>query len=179
MTKTKTIAALAALALAAGCATPGERSQASIPEKLKAPAGETLSLETLATGVQIYECGAAKSAPGRYEWVFKGPEADLFDRAGNRIGSHYGGPTWESNDGSKVVAAVQAREDAPDARAIPWLLLEAKSTSGNGVFGRTKRIQRVHTVGGITPAEACGQAEAGKTARVAYTATYYFYVTKQ
>ncbi|MNC98898.1 hypothetical protein D3C83_169990 [compost metagenome] len=74
-----------------------------------------------------------------------------------------------------MIAALKARDDAPDANAIPWLLLGAKSTSGNGVFGATKSIQRVHTVGGITPAETCNQAQAGKVARVAYTAVYYFY----
>ena len=144
----------------------------AIPEKLMPSAGETLSLETLATGVQIYECGASKDG---FQWLFKGPEADLFDRAGNRVGRHYGGPTWESNDGSKVVAALKARDDAPDANAIPWLLLGAKSNSGDGVFGRTKSIQRVSTAGGLAPAEPCTPGDAGKVARVAYTAIYYFY----
>jgi len=147
----------------------------AIPEKLKPSTGETLSLETRATGVQIYECGAGKDG---FQWLFKGPEADLFDRAGNRIGRHYGGPTWESNDGSKVVAALKARDDAPDANAIPWLLLGAKSTAGTGVFGRTTSIQRVNTAGGLAPAEACTQRDAGKVARVAYTAVYYFYAPK-
>ena len=152
----------------AGCATPGAGNPPSVPANLKAPASETLALETAATGVQIYECSAGK-------WNFKAPEADLFDRAGNKVGTHYAGPTWESNDGSKVVAALTARSDAPNAGAIPWLLLTAKSTAGNGVFGRTRSIQRVSTVGGTTPAEACNEAQAGKVARVNYTAIYYFY----
>ena len=167
------MAGLSLVAFAAGAET-----GVSIPEKLKASQSEVLSLATHATGVQIYECGIAKDAPGRFQWVFKGPEADLFDAAGNRIGRHYGGPTWESNDGSKVVAAVKARDDAPDAKSIPWLLLGAKSTAGAGVFGRTTSIQRVRTAGGTTPAEACGQAQVGKVARVAYEATYYFYVPR-
>ena len=147
----------------------------AVPEKLKPSAGEVLSLETSATGVQVYECAAGKAG---FEWVFKGPEAELFDRAGNRIGKHYGGPTWEANDGSKVVAGVAARNDAPDANAIPWLLLSAKSNAGAGVFSRTTSIQRVRTAGGTTPTAACGQAEAGKVTRVAYTAMYYFYAPK-
>lgn len=146
-----------------------------VPEKLRPSAGEVLSLETSATGVQIYECAAGKAG---FEWVFKGPEAELFDRAGNRIGRHYGGPTWEASDGSKVVAGVAARNDAPDANAIPWLLLSAKSNAGAGVFSRTTSIQRVHTAGGTTPTESCGTADAGKVARVAYKATYYFYAPK-
>jgi hypothetical protein len=161
----KLIAAML-VALAAGCATSGNAP--SVPASLRAPAGETLALETAASGVQIYECRAGK-------WEFRAPEADLYDRAGNKVGKHYAGPTWESNDGSKVVAAVAARGDAPDANAIPWLLLTAKSNAGYGIFGRTKSIQRVSTAGGTTPAEQCGPENAGRVARVAYKATYYFY----
>src|SRR5262245_58404963 len=154
------------LAALAGCATPGNAP--SVPATLQAPAGQALAVETAATGVQIYECRGGK-------WEFRAPEADLFDRKGNKIGTHYAGPTWESNDGSKVVAGVAARSDAPDANAIPWLLLTAKSNAGNGTFGQTKSIQRVSTIGGTTPTEACGAANAGKLARIAYKATYYFY----
>ena len=154
------------VALASGCATPGNAP--TVPANLQAPAGEKLALETAATGVQIYECRAGK-------WEFRAPEADLFDRKGNKVGTHYAGPTWESNDGSKVVAGVAARSDAPQAGAIPWLLLTAKSTAGYGAFGETRSIQRVDTVGGTTPTEPCSQADAGKVARVSYKATYYFY----
>jgi hypothetical protein len=167
------MAGLPLVSLAAGTGT-----GVSIPQKLRASPGEVRSLETMATGVQIYECGIAKEAPGQYQWVFKAPEADLFDAAGKRIGKHYAGPTWESSDGSKVVAAVKARDDAPDAKSIPWLLLGAKSTAGTGVFGKTTSIQRVRTAGGTPPAEACSQAQAGKVARVAYEAIYYFYVPR-
>src|SRR6266704_1241294 len=85
----------------------------------------------------------------------KVPEADLFDLSGKKIGKHYAGPTWESNDGSKVVGEVKARDDGPAPTAIPWLLLRAKSTSGNGAFSRTQAIQRLYTVGGQAPAESC------------------------
>jgi len=49
--------------------------------------------------------------------------------AGNKIAKHYAGTTWESNDGSKVVGEVKAKDNGPDPNAIPWLLLSAKSTS--------------------------------------------------
>jgi hypothetical protein len=176
--KTKMAAALCGLSLVAGCATQGAGTTPSIPENLRATAAETRYLETKATGVQIYECSAAANDPMRFEWTFKAPEADLFDAAGQRIGRHYAGPTWESNDGSKVVAGVKARSDAPDANAIPWLLLGTKSTAGSGVFSRTSSIQRVSTVGGAAPAEACSQSDAGKVARVKYEAAYYFYARK-
>ena len=168
----KTQVAAATIITASFAAAIAMADTTAVPEKLKPSAGEVLALETAATGVQIYECGAGKDG---FQWVFKGPEAELFDRAGNRIGKHYGGPTWESNDGSKVVAALTARSDAPQAGAIPWLLLSARSTAGNGVFGQTKSIQRVSTVGGTTPTEACNETQAGKVARVNYTAIYYFY----
>ena len=171
----KTKIAAATIITASFAAVIAMADTTAVPEKLKPSAGEVLALETSATGVQIYECAAGKAG---FEWVFKGPEAELFDRAGKRIGKHYGGPTWEANDGSKVVAGVAARNDAPDANAIPWLLLSAKSNAGAGVFSRTTSIQRVRTAGGTTPTEACGQAEAGKVARMAYTATYYFYARK-
>src|SRR3979490_2817310 len=172
-----TAAAKASLAvILAGCAASNVGTNPLVPENLKVPAGQTLSLVSPATGVQIYECGATKTEPARFEWVFKAPEADLFDLSGKKIGKHYAGPTWESNDGSKVVGEVKARDDGPDANAIPWLLLSAKTTSGTGVFGQTKSVQRLHTSGGKAPAEACDRAQSGKQARVAYRATYYFYI---
>jgi hypothetical protein len=72
--------------------------------------------------------------PAQFEWVFKAPEADLTGDKGERIGRHYGGPTWEANDGSKVVGEVLQRADAPRAGAVPWLLLKAKSNQGAGTF---------------------------------------------
>ena len=164
--------------LVAGGATSRAGTILLVPENLRTPATEVLSLKAAATGVQIYECNASKDESTRFEWIFKAPEADLFDIAGNKIGKHYAGPTWESNDGSKVVGEVKARDNGPDPNAIPWLLLSAKSTSGTGVFSQVKSIQRVNTVGGIAPAETCSQAQAGKVARVDYKATYYFYVAK-
>ena len=149
-----------------------------VPETLKVPVTEVLSLETQAAGVQIYECKASKADPMRFEWVFKAPEAKLFNSAGKVIGRHYAGPTWESIDGSKVVGEIRVRENGPDPDSIPWLLLNAKSTSGNGVFGHTQSIQRVQTAGGKAPAGGCDQALVGKEMRVPYKAIYYFYIVR-
>jgi hypothetical protein len=149
-----------------------------VPDNLRVPATQTLSLETRATGVQIYDCKPSKDDPTRFEWVFRAPEAELFDAAGKKIGKHYAGPTWESNDGSKVVGEAKARDDGPDVNAIPWLLLSAKSTSGVGVLGQTASVQRLQTVGGKAPAGGCSQAPGGNEARVPYSATYYFYIAR-
>jgi hypothetical protein len=165
------------MALLAGCASAGKPAPA-VPDSLKAPASQMVSLALAASGVQIYTCGAAKDAPEKFVWNFKAPEAELFDAGHARVGKHYGGPTWEGNDGSKVVGQVQAQDPGPDAGAIAWLLLSAKSASGAGMFGQTLSIQRVDTVGGKAPAGGCAAAQAGKEARVPYTATYYFYVAK-
>ena len=149
-----------------------------VPENLRAPQTQWMLIEAKATGVQIYECSPGKADSAKYEWAFKGPEAELFDGKGVKVGKHYGGPTWESNDGSKVVGEVKSRADSTDAYAIPWLLLNAKSTSGTGIFSKTQSIQRLETSGGKAPAGGCDKAQAGREARVPYKATYYFYGPK-
>lgn len=151
---------------------------ANVPESLKTSANEVLSLQTKATGVQIYTCSVRKDDPSRYEWTFKAPEAELYDLRGKHIGKHYGGPTWESDDDSKVVGEVKGRDNGPDANAIPWLLLSAKSNSGSGVFARTTSIQRIDTAGGKAPLDGCDVKQAGKEVRVPYTGTYNFFSPK-
>src|SRR5512146_657355 len=95
---------------------------APYPAELSPGANERLVLVAYASGVQVYEC-AVDPATGAYQWRFKAPEAELSDASGRVIGKHYAGPTWESNDGSKVVGEVRAQAAASDARAIPLLLL--------------------------------------------------------
>ena len=169
------IAASSALILTTtGCAT----APPTVADALRPASGQTLSAEALATGVQIYECSATKDQPSRYEWVFKAPEAELSSRAGRSIGKHYAGPTWEASDGSKVLGEVKGRDPGPDASAIPWLLLTAKSNTGTGIFSRVASIQRVDTVGGIAPKTPCGRDNVNQVVRVPYKATYYFYSIK-
>jgi hypothetical protein len=150
--------------LIVGCA-----SVAQVPDNLKPNANESLALVVPAKGVQIYECREAK-------WVFVAPEAELFDRAGKKIGTHYAGPHWEAADGSKVIGAVKQRADAPGAGNIPWLLLGTKSVGNEGSFSKVTSVQRVATNGGVAPAGACAQA--GERARVPYSADYYFFTGK-
>ena len=175
---TTLIASTSFVVFLSGCASTDIGMAPLVPENLKVPASQTLAVVAQASGAQIYECNASKADPARFEWVFKAPEAELFDNAGKKIGKHYAGPTWESDDGSKVVGEVKARDDGPDVNAIPWLLLSAKSAEGNGTFGKTQSVQRVKTVGGKAPADGCNQAQLGKFARVAYRATYNFYVAR-
>ncbi|HEY0232788.1 MAG TPA: DUF3455 domain-containing protein [Dokdonella sp.] len=148
------------------------------PAALRPAADQVLALTAAGSGVQIYECKPAQADPSRYEWTFKAPEAELADATGHVLGKHYAGPTWESTDGSRVVGEVKAHDSGPDANAIPWLLLGAKSTSGAGVFGHVTGIQRLQTAGGKAPTTACGKDNAQALARVPYKAMYYFYTSK-
>jgi hypothetical protein len=166
------------LILLTGCASSPAVKAPEAPEALRPPADQVLVLEAQATGVQIYQCSASQDQPARFEWGFKAPEAELFDRTGRKVGKHFAGPTWESTDGSAVVGEVKARADGPDPSAIPWLLLNAKSNSGSGIFSQTKSIQRLQTVGGKAPSSPCTRENAQQVVRVPYKAVYYFFVAK-
>jgi hypothetical protein len=137
-----------------------------------APQGAPMLLEVAADGVQIYACEAKGQG---FEWVFKAPEANLFDKQGLQVGTHFAGPTWKAGDGSTVVGEVAARADAPAGGAIPWLLLRAKSQEGSGVLSTVAFIRRVDTKGGIAPASVCDATRSGAQARVRYYALYQFF----
>jgi hypothetical protein len=167
----KAIGFSAAAILAAGCST-----SSIIPAKLNPAANESVTMIVPARGVQVYECRAGKN--GGFEWAFVAPDAALFDTTGALIGKHYAGPHWEAADGSKVVAKLVERADAPKAGDIPWLLLGAKSVGPEGAFSKVTSIQRVNTTGGVAPKAGCSQANAGTAARIPYRADYYFFTAK-
>lgn len=138
-------------------------------QSIQAPAGNEVSFHAYALGVQVYKWNGTA-------WVFVEPVANLYADKGfhGQIGTHYVGPTWESNSGSRVVARrVVNTGCTPDANAIPWLLLETVTTDGPGIFNTTTFVQRVNTTGGIAP--AVPGTTVGEEARVPYTAEYYFY----
>lgn len=179
MTKPSMLAGCFSVLLAWSCAAPQPSAPlASVPDKLKPGAGESLAMVVPAKGVQVYECRPAKGQDGAYEWAFVAPEAELFNVRGNRIGRHYGGPHWEAADGSRIVGALKERTDAPVAGAIPWLLLGAKSVGPEGSFSKVTSIQRVNTTGGTAPTTGCSKATAGNPARIPYTADYYFFANR-
>lgn len=166
------------LGLLTGCASSPGMNADDIPAPLRVSTNSALTLRAHAAGVQIYRCSAGKDDAAHFEWLLKEPEADLFDRSGKKIGNHYAGPTWEALDGSKVMGAVVARANSPDPHAVAWLLLSAKSTSGNGIFTRVRFIQRLRTVGGSAPSDGCDETSLGREVRVAYSAEYWFYADK-
>lgn len=137
-------------------------------EQLAPPAGHELAYKVYAVGVQIYRWNGTA-------WAFVAPEAGLFANQNFRglVGSHYGGPTWETNSGSLVVSSgTTAIPCTPDATAIPWLRLTAVTSSGPGILEGVTYIQRINTVGGIRPAAG---TVVGEEARIPYTTEYYFY----
>ena len=177
MSRTFALAPFAAAALLAACATPASKAvppTVVIPGNLAAPSNQVLVRTLWADGVQIYECRKAADASFP-DWAFVAPEANLKDSSGALLGHHYGGPTWEANDGSKVVGVVKAKADATNLHSIPWLLLETHSTGKPGLFAKVTAIQRVATVGGVAPESGCGTATIGKQERVPYTAQYAQY----
>ena len=178
MPKTLTTAAVILVVLLFAARASGQVSTVNVPDKLRPGANEALALILSARGVQIYECRAKKDQGEGYEWAFVAPEADLFDVRGAKAGRHYAGPHWESTDGSKIIGTVKERSDAPEANAIPWLLLTTKSVGSLGAFSKVTSVQRVNTTGGVAPKSGCSPATAGMAARVDYTADYYFFTAK-
>ena len=137
---------------------------AQVRAALTAP-GDNVLATLSATGVQVYEC---RAGGGGLAWAFKEPRAELF-RDGRRIGRHFAGPSWEHEDGSRIVAKGVARADAPGPGDIPWLRLEVTEHHGAGAFANVRFVQRINTRGGVA-AGAC--PEAGRVLEVPYTADY-------
>jgi Protein of unknown function (DUF3455) len=150
----------------------------NLPDNLRPSNNEQLFLTLKAQGVQIYQCQAKEDDSGEFAWSLKAPEADLFDRLNNKVGKHYVGPVWESNDGSKVLAEVKKKTDVKKSNAIPWLLLSTKKVEGNGVFSKVTSIQRFETIGGVAPKNNCNRTAVGQEIRIPYTANYNFYNAK-
>ena len=142
------------------------------PAAITPPAGSALVLELFADGVQIYTCDPKD---GGFDWSFKGPEANLFDKQGRQVGTHSAGPSWKIDDGSEVVGEVVAKADAPEPHAIQWLLLRAKSHLGSGILSSVAYISRIETEGGLAPSTGCDANNLSAQARMRYSATYQFY----
>jgi len=174
----RTALAVSAAAALAACAGMGSMSkpydQSMLPAAVQVPAGHKVAMETVGTGDITYEC-RAKAAGGGHEWVFVGPDAKLWDRAGKQVGTYYGPPaTWANMDGSKVTATQVAVAPAGDGN-IPLQLVKANPAMGNGAMQGTAYIQRVATKGGVAPSMACGASNMGAKQVVKYQADYIFY----
>jgi hypothetical protein len=166
------LAAAAALVPAAALAGP---AAPDVPEAIAVTGPHKPYLVAHAEGVQIYACTAVA---GGHAWRLLAPRATLTGQNGKVLGSHYGGPTWEARDGSKVVGARDAGTSV-DPTAVDWLRLKATSTTAGGDgdrFGATTYIQRIHTVGGLAPAAAdCDAANVAEQREIPYSAEYVFF----
>jgi len=145
-----------AVSMAHGQATP-----------VKSPA-----VEAFGKGVQIYTC---KAAGTDYAWTLKAPEATLSDVKGKLIGKHFAGPTWQANDGSSVMGEPLNVSPSPNAGAIPWIVLHAKSHEGDGVMATVDYVVRTRTEGGVAPSTGCNAGHIDAEVRVPYSAIYLFF----
>lgn len=194
--KTKTVWMAVVLTGALGAGLPGAASAddvvpPDVPAELRVPPGNRAFLEGHAYGTQNYVC--APSGLG-LAWRLFTPQATLLDDDGEQLTTHYFGPNpaedgtiraaWEhSRDtsvvfGQVVTSSTDAAFVAPGA--VAWLLLRRVGTlvgpTGGDVLTRTSYIQRVHTSGGVAPADGCASvADVGRSAFVPYTADYVFY----
>jgi len=166
--------ALVGLAMGIVVAASAHAGPVPVPDNLKIPSQNAVLFTLDATGSQIYACQARAGGPDIFEWTLKAPEADLLNEAGEKVGKHYAGPTWEALDGSKLVGEVVERAPARSLGAVPWLLLRAKVTEGAGLLSTVSYVQRLETLGGTAPSEGCDQASAGAELSVPYQATYAF-----
>jgi Protein of unknown function (DUF3455) len=143
----------------------------TVPSGLQPPVGNQVVKVGHAVGVQIYTCNGTA-------WTLTGPRANLYNEHGKLRWIHFAGPTWQHNDGSKVVGQLFAPAVTVSPTAIPWLLLRGASTEA-GPFGDqmvgTTFIQRVNTTGGLAPTAPCTPSNPGTVVEVPYTADYYFW----
>ncbi|MGY4831457.1 DUF3455 domain-containing protein [Sphaerotilaceae bacterium SBD11-9] len=163
--------------LATACATgpaPMMVDNASLPEAVRAPAGARQTMWTVGRGELTYECREKKDMAGAFEWAFVGPVATLYAAGDKAVGRYYAGPTWESNDGSKVTGK-QVAVAPGGAGNIPLQLVKAEPAMGMGAMQGVAYIQRLNTKGGAAPAGGCDAQARGKRQQVAYAADYVFY----
>ncbi len=149
---------------------------AEVPAAVAVPAGHRETMRSVGIGEITYECRAKAGTSGVFEWSFVAPKATLLDATKTKIvGSYFGGPTWQSNDGSKVTGKQLAVSPAPTPGNIPLQLVQAAPSSGEGEMAGVTYIQRLNTVGGVAPAEVCDEAAVGSKRQVKYQADYVFY----
>ena len=175
------LATVSAVALLSACSAMSSMkpmamySQDALPDAVKVPAGNKVTMETVGVGEITYECRDKANAPGMTEWVFVGPKAVLNDRSGRQVGTYYGPPaTWESTDGSKLTAT-QLAVAPSGAGNLPYQLVKANPAMGAGTMTGVTYIQRVALKGGVASSTICSPANKGSKEIVKYQADYIFW----
>jgi uncharacterized protein DUF3455 len=161
-----------------------------VPADIEAPAGFKAFFAGHAVGTQNYICAPSPTGP---KWLFVGPQATIFDGSGQQSLTHFQSvnhlqadaiqATWQhSRDSSavwakKLFGSIDINYVSPDA--IEWLLLEVTGAAAGPTDGdrllAASFIQRVNTVGGKEPAQACTAAIVNQRQLVPYEADYIFY----
>lgn len=147
-------------------------SAVALPENL--PGGNTRVATYYAVGVQKYKARIKPGTSDVLEWVFVAPQADLYDGANTKIGTHGAGPVWKLFTQDSIVAMhFLPMRTAPsnDPESIDWLLLQPKTgITPTGIFADVDYIQRIATKGGKAPVTPPASLDA--TADVKYKAIY-------
>lgn len=189
----RTVVALGAsltIALCAAVQADDRISPPAVPTNIEVPAGYNPFLKGHAVGTQNYICVGTSQG---YKWLPIGPQATVFDAAGEQILTHFQSKnpfridalqaTWQhSRDTSAVWATKRDGSSDPNyvaPDAVEWLLLEvtgfvAGPTGGNRLTP-ARYIQRVNTVGGKEPTFPCSNRNLNTRQLVDYEADYYFY----
>ena len=154
----------------------------TIPEILQVPAGNKLSLQVYAKGVQIWEVKRSTTNPTIITWVNIAPSAKLYRNPNftDQLGTHYAGPTWEFQKerySHKKVVAAKLQAVTVDVTAVPWLLLKAVD-SLSSPNNKISYIQRISTTGGLAPVTGADEEHLGMQVSIPYTASYLFYEKK-
>jgi hypothetical protein len=121
-----------------------------------------------AAGAQIYIC--AKNTGGALNWKFREPVATLLEE-GKTVGRHFVGPTWEFDDGSRVVGELVSKAPGATAKDVAWLKLSVKEPPKSGFAAGATSVLRIDTKGGAFEG-ACDSE--GELHSEPYAATYVF-----
>lgn len=154
---------------------PAPFDQSALPEAVRVPAGHRVALETVGVGQITYACRAKPDAADTFAWMFVGPQAELRNRTGTKVGEYYGPPaTWTALDGSSLTGTQLAVAPATPG-SIPLQLVKLNPAEGQGAMVGMSHVQRVATQGGVAPTSPCNASSAGREEIVRYQADYIFW----
>jgi hypothetical protein len=150
-----------------------------VPAGLQVPAGNEAFLEGYAIGTQDYICLPSG-------WTFFGRQATSFNEHDEQIITHFLSPnpfengtprvTWQDSEDTSKIWGLTTASVVVEPDAIPWLLLEVVGAqdgpTGGDELSETTFVQRLNTVGGVTPSTA---STVSMMALVPYSAEYFFY----
>jgi hypothetical protein len=138
---------------------------------LKAPPpGAVEVLRLYGQGTQIFRC---ESQAAGLRWVYRLPDAELRDAAGNLMVRHGVNMSFEHVDGSRLFGEIVDHVPSPNENSLPWLLLTTREY-GKGALTGITYVERIDTVGGMPPA-SCNPGELNLVLRVPFSADFVFF----